>query len=114
MSTITDSAVLVVVVIIGFEVIAKVRDVLHTPLMSGANPINGVVLFGAILTIGILTIAILATGFAHGVLDDMLLVIGITLATINVIGGLLVVERMLGMFKRKLDPPESAGGGRQH
>ena len=104
MSSINDLTVLVLIGLLGLEVNSKVRDTRHTPLMSGTTPINGVVLFGGILTIHIIT-----TGLAHGVLEDILRVIGITFGTINVIGALLVTKLMLGMFKRKPDLPESTG-----
>ncbi len=85
--------ILVFAVFLGMEVISKVPTVLHTPLMSGANAISGVVVIGAIILIRnadpgnyfILTIGM----------------IGIALATINVIGGFAVTDRMLQMFKKK-------------
>lgn len=80
-------------VILGFEVISKVPTVLHTPLMSGANAISGIVVLGAILLI---------RQAAPG--DYLALVIGtlgITLAMINVVGGFAVTDRMFEMFKKK-------------
>lgn len=97
MSTVTEIAILVLAAFVGFEVISKVPNTLHTPLMSGTNAIHGIVLLGGLLLMHE------ATGF----LEHLLLVIAITFGTINVIGGFLVTDRMLGMFKRK-DPAKSA------
>jgi NAD(P) transhydrogenase subunit alpha len=77
---------------IGFAVISKVPNTLHTPLMSGTNAIHGIVLLGGLIVLGTT---------ASGVLDKILLVIAITFGTINVVGGFLVTDRMLGMFKKK-------------
>ncbi len=85
--------ILVFAVFLGMEVISKVPTVLHTPLMSGANAISGVVVIGAIILIRNAdpgNYVLLATGM-----------IGIALATINVIGGFAVTDRMLQMFKKK-------------
>mgnify|MGYP006112708901 FL=1 len=75
---------------IGYEVITKVPSTLHTPLMSGSNAISGIVIVGAI---------IIASN-AEGILSIILSVVAIVLATINVIGGFMVTDRMLAMFKR--------------
>jgi NAD(P) transhydrogenase subunit alpha len=96
MSTITEIAILVLAAFVGFEVISKVPNTLHTPLMSGTNAIHGIVLLGGLLLIA----------SSSGALEKILLVIAITFGTINVVGGFLVTDRMLGMFKRK---PEPAG-----
>ncbi len=85
-------AILVLAGFVGFAVISKVPNTLHTPLMSGTNAIHGIVLLGGIVVIGL---------GATGVLDKILLVIAIAFGTINVIGGFLVTDRMLGMFKNK-------------
>jgi NAD(P) transhydrogenase subunit alpha len=74
---------------VGFEVISKVSAVLHTPLMSGANAIHGVILVGAILI----------TGTASGGLQLTLGLIAVVLATANMVGGFVVTDRMLEMFK---------------
>jgi NAD(P) transhydrogenase subunit alpha len=101
-STITEIAILVLAAFVGFEVISKVPNTLHTPLMSGTNAIHGIVLLGGLLLMH----------EAHGVLEHLLLVIAITFGTINVIGGFFVTDRMLEMFKRKPDPePAPEGGG---
>ena len=75
---------------IGYEVITKVPSTLHTPLMSGANAISGIVIVGAIIIVS----------NANGILAIIISVIAIILATINVVGGFMVTDRMLAMFKR--------------
>jgi NAD(P) transhydrogenase subunit alpha len=92
-----EIAVLVLAAFVGFEVISKVPNTLHTPLMSGTNAIHGIVLLGGLLLIGP----------AEGLLEDVLLVVAIAFGTINVVGGFLVTDRMLGMFKGK--KPDPAG-----
>src|ERR1700755_465179 len=94
MDLLTEIAILVLAAFVGFEVISKVPNTLHTPLMSGTNAIHGIVVLGGILLIGP------ATGF----LNDLLLVIAIAFGTINVVGGFLVTDRMLEMFKGKRAP----------
>src|ERR1700755_2042424 len=89
MDLLTELAILVLAAFVGVEVISKVPNTLHTPLMSGTNAIHGIVVLGGILLIGPAT----------GVLNDVLLVIAIAFGTINVVGGFLVTDRMLGMFK---------------
>ena len=76
---------------IGYEVITKVPSTLHTPLMSGSNAISGIVIVGAIIV----------ASNADGVLAIILSVVAIVLATINVIGGFMVTDRMLAMFKKR-------------
>jgi NAD(P) transhydrogenase subunit alpha len=95
MSTVTEIAILVLAGFVGFAVISKVPNTLHTPLMSGTNAIHGIVLLGGLLLIA----------GSSGVLEKVLLVIAIAFGTINIIGGFLVTDRMLGMFKAKPDPP---------
>src|SRR5580692_9197032 len=92
----TNLAILVLAGFIGFVVISKVPNTLHTPLMSGTNAIHGIVLLGALLVIG-------ASG--NTVFNKLILVIAIAFGTINIVGGFLVTDRMLEMFKRKLAPP---------
>ena len=94
MDLLTELAILVLAAFVGFEVISKVPNTLHTPLMSGTNAIHGIVVLGGILLIGP------ATGF----LNDLLLVIAIAFGTINVVGGFLVTDRMLEMFRQKPTP----------
>lgn len=91
MDLLTELAILVLAAFVGFEVISKVPNTLHTPLMSGTNAVHGIVLLGGLLLIGP----------AHGALEDVLLVVAIAFGTINVVGGFLVTDRMLGMFKAK-------------
>ena len=76
---------------VGFEVITKVPPTLHTPLMSGANAISGIAVIGAILV----------TGRTSTEVQTILGVIAIVFATVNVVGGFLVTDRMLQMFKKK-------------
>ena len=89
MDIVTMIAILVLAAFVGFEVISKVPNTLHTPLMSGTNAIHGIVLLGGLLVIST----------ADGVLDKVILTIAIAFGTINVVGGFLVTDRMLGMFK---------------
>jgi NAD(P) transhydrogenase subunit alpha len=83
--------VFVLAVFVGFEVVSKVSTTLHTPLMSGANAIHGVILVGSILV----------TGEANGFLETTLGLIAVVLATVNMVGGFVVTDRMLEMFKGK-------------
>lgn len=78
---------------VGFEVISKVPPTLHTPLMSGSNAISGISIIGAII----------ATGSASGTPATILGFLAVVMATINVVGGFLVTDRMLGMFRRPQD-----------
>ena len=89
--------IFVLSVFIGFEVISKVSPILHTPLMSGANAIHGVILVGAIIVLG--------TG--HGTVQTVLAFLAVVLATINVVGGFVVTDRMLEMFKGRRGPGRS-------
>jgi len=94
MSIVTDIAILVLAAFVGFEVISKVPNTLHTPLMSGTNAIHGIVVLGGLLLMHI----------ASGWFEHVLLVIAVMFGTINVIGGFLVTDRMLSMFKKKPEP----------
>jgi H+-translocating NAD(P) transhydrogenase subunit alpha len=76
-------------IFVGFEVISKVSAVLHTPLMSGANAIHGIILVGAILI----------TGTSSGGVQLTLGLVAVVLATANMVGGFVVTDRMLEMFK---------------
>ncbi|MFT6190309.1 MAG: NAD(P) transhydrogenase subunit alpha [Oleispira sp.] len=85
--------IFVLAIFVGVEVINKVPPTLHTPLMSGTNAISGIVVVGAIISSG---------GSDHTtVLSTVLGVIAIALATINIVAGYMVTDRMLNMFKRK-------------
>lgn len=83
--------VFVLAIFVGFEVITKVPPTLHTPLMSGANAISGITVVGAIV----------AAGSKEPILSAVLGVVAVILAAVNVVGGFLVTNRMLLMFKRK-------------
>ncbi|MGO9754355.1 MAG: NAD(P) transhydrogenase subunit alpha [Solirubrobacteraceae bacterium] len=98
-SLVIDIAILVLAAFVGFEVISKVPNTLHTPLMSGTNAIHGIVVLGGLLLMH----------DARGVVEHIILVIAITFGTINVVGGFLVTDRMLGMFKRKPEPVSKDG-----
>ena len=78
-------------VFVGIEVISKVSSTLHTPLMSGANAIHGIILLGAIIV----------TGTAESTLAVTVGLIAVVLATVNMVGGFVVTDRMLQMFTRK-------------
>ncbi len=82
--------VFVLAAFVGFEVIAKVPRTLHTPLMSGANAISGITIVGAVI----------AAAVGTGILAAILGFLAVTFAMINVIGGFLVTDRMLEMFKK--------------
>ena len=88
----TNLAILVLAGFIGFVVISKVPNTLHTPLMSGTNAIHGIVLLGGLLLLGLANL---------GALSKVLLVIAVAFGTINIVGGFLVTDRMLEMFKSK-------------
>ena len=90
--------VLMLSIFLGFELISKVPATLHTPLMSGANAISGITLVGALVSAG--------AGLAP--VATWLGALAVTFASINVVGGYLVTNRMLGMFKKKGE--DSAGG----
>jgi NAD(P) transhydrogenase subunit alpha len=89
--------VFVLAILVGFAVISKVPATLHTPLMSGANSIHGIVLVGSMF------IAIEATDLASQVLS----LIAVTFATMNVVGGYVVTDRMLQMFRKKPVAPKA-------
>ncbi len=97
-SLVIDFAILVLAAFVGFAVISKVPNTLHTPLMSGTNAIHGIVVLGGLLLMH----------EASGVFEQVLLVIAVAFGTINVIGGFLVTDRMLGMFKKKPEPAPTA------
>ena len=91
-SLVIELTILVLAIFLGFEVISKVPTMLHTPLMSGTNAIHGIVLVGAILVAG------------SADADTLTRVVGfvaVLLATANVVGGFVVTDRMLEMFKRR-------------
>jgi H+-translocating NAD(P) transhydrogenase subunit alpha len=96
MDILTSITILVLAAFVGFEVISKVPNTLHTPLMSGTNAIHGIVLLGGILVISSVS----------GAFDRVILFIAIVFGTINIVGGFLVTDRMLGMFKGRRQPAD--------
>ena len=98
MDLLTELTILILAAFVGFEVISKIPNTLHTPLMSATNAIHGIVVLGGLLVIGP----------AEGLLEDVILVIAIAFGTINVVGGFLVTDRMLEMFKKKPVPQKDA------
>jgi NAD(P) transhydrogenase subunit alpha len=91
---VTDLTIFVLALLVGFEVIGKVPATLHTPLMSATNSIHGIVLAGALL-IGVT---------AHNLVGYILAFVATVFASANVVGGYVVTERMLKMFRRKAQP----------
>jgi len=85
--------IFVLAIFVGFEVITKVPPLLHTPLMSGSNAISGITLIGALIS----------TGTQYTVLTTVLGLAAVIFATVNVVGGFLVTDRMLNMFKHDKD-----------
>ena len=83
--------ILMLAVVAGFELISKVPSTLHTPLMSGSNAISGITLVGALIS----------AGSANETVTIILGTLAVTFATINVVGGYLVTDRMLAMFRKK-------------
>ena len=92
-------AIFILSVFVGFEVVSKVSTTLHTPLMSGANAIHGVILVGAIVV----------ADHAKTTLEISLAIAAVILATINMVGGFVVTDRMLQMFKGKGKPKKNKG-----
>jgi len=90
-------AILVLSGFVGFAVISKVPNTLHTPLMSGTNAIHGVVLIGALVVLGRVAHPSLAI--------QIILFVAVVFGTLNVVGGFVVTDRMLGMFKGKKPAP---------
>jgi NAD(P) transhydrogenase subunit alpha len=96
MSLATEFVIFVLSAFAGFAVISKVPTTLHTPLMSQTNAIHGIVLLGGLIVVGT----------ANDPLEDVIGVIAIAFGMINIVGGFLVTDRMLGMFTRKPKPAE--------
>ncbi len=96
-------AILVLSGFVGFAVISKVPNTLHTPLMSGTNAIHGIVVLGALVVLGRVEHPSLAI--------QIILFVAVVFGTLNVVGGFVVTDRMLGMFKGK-KPARGEGGGR--
>ena len=97
MDLLTEITILILGAFVGFEVISKIPNTLHTPLMSATNAIHGIVLLGGILLIG----------EVDGFVNKLILVIAIAFGTINVVGGFLVTDRMLHMFRARERPQET-------
>jgi NAD(P) transhydrogenase subunit alpha len=93
--------VFVLAVFVGFELIARVPPLLHTPLMSGSNAISGIILVGALIS----------AGAGRSVVATILGVAAVILATINVVGGFVVTDRMLGMFRKETRKTEAPKEG---
>ena len=94
-----ELTVLVLAIFVGFEVISKVPTTLHTPLMSQTNAIHGIVMLGGLIVIGA----------ADDVLLKIIGTIAIAFGTINIVGGFLVTDRMLGMFRGRDRKPKQDG-----
>ena len=94
----TEFTYFVLAIFVGIEVISKVPTILHTPLMSGTNAIHGIILVGAIL---------IAAG-AKSPLEIILGFVAVVLATLNVVGGFVVTDRMLEMFRGRQQPAKSS------
>jgi len=92
---VTELTILLLALFVGFEVISKVPTLLHTPLMSGTNAIHGIVIVGAIIVMGA----------PHpGLFMRLVSFVAVVLATANVVGGFVVTDRMLEMFKKSDEP----------
>jgi len=103
MDAITLLTFFVLSVFIGFEVVSKVSSTLHTPLMSGANAIHGIILVGAIIV----------AGEAESTLVLVVALLAVFMATVNLVGGFVVTDRMLEMFGGKKKPAAAAAEGDQ-
>ena len=88
---VAELTIFALAIFVGIEVISKVPSMLHTPLMSGTNAIHGIVLVGAMLV----------AGSADSTLEQVLAFVAVVFGTINIVGGFLVTDRMLEMFKRR-------------
>jgi NAD(P) transhydrogenase subunit alpha len=99
LTLLTELTIFVLACFVGFEVISKVPNTLHTPLMSGTNAIHGIVIVGGILAISVA---------AGDTLGKVLAVVAVAFGTINVVGGFLVTDRMLEMFRKRPAPKRVA------
>ena len=100
MDLVVELTIFVLAAFVGFAVISKVPTTLHTPLMSQTNAIHGIVMLGGLIVAGV----------ADGALEQIIAFIAISFGTINIVGGFMVTDRMLGMFVRK---PKPDGSGAQ-
>jgi H+-translocating NAD(P) transhydrogenase subunit alpha len=90
---VAELTIFALAIFVGFEVISKVPTMLHTPLMSGTNAIHGIILVGAMLI----------AGTADSAIEQVLAFVAVVFGTINIVGGLVVTDRMLEMFKQRPD-----------
>ena len=97
-SFIIELTILILAIFLGFEVISKVPTTLHTPLMSQTNAIHGIVMLGGLIVLG----------YAGDGLEYVIGTIAVTFGAINIVGGFMVTDRMLGMFARKPKPKAKA------
>jgi proton-translocating NAD(P)+ transhydrogenase subunit alpha len=98
MTLFTELTIFVLAAFVGFEVISKVPTTLHTPLMSQTNAIHGIVMLGGLIVVG----------YANDPLEYVIGTIAIAFGTINIVGGFMVTDRMLGMFSKKPKSPPPA------
>jgi NAD(P) transhydrogenase subunit alpha len=96
---VAELTIFALAIFVGFEVISKVPTMLHTPLMSGTNAIHGIVLIGAMLIVGT----------AESTLEQVLGFVAVVFGTVNIVGGFLVTDRMLEMFKQRRPDPDDKG-----
>ena len=101
MDLVTEFTIFVLAAFVGFEVISKVPTTLHTPLMSQTNAIHGIVMLGGLIV----------AGYAEGALELTIAFIAIAFGAINIVGGFMVTDRMLGMFSRKKPAKQSDADG---
>ena len=94
---VTELTILMLAIFLGFEVISKVPTLLHTPLMSGTNAIHGIVIVGALIVAG---------SHHPGLFMQIVAFVAVVLASANVVGGFVVTDRMLEMFKKRREPDE--------
>src|ERR687891_1418324 len=97
MDLITELTIFVLAAFVGFEVISKVPTTLHTPLMSQTNAIHGIVMLGGLIVVG----------FGDDALEYVIGTIAIAFGTINIVGGFMVTDRMLGMFRGRDRKPKT-------
>jgi H+-translocating NAD(P) transhydrogenase subunit alpha len=98
MDLMTEITIFVLAVFVGFEVISRVPTTLHTPLMSQTNAIHGIVMLGGLIVVG----------FANDGLEYVIGTIAIAFGAINIVGGFMVTDRMLGMFAKRPRPSASS------
>jgi NAD(P) transhydrogenase subunit alpha len=98
MSVMTEVTIFVLAIFVGFEVISKVPTTLHTPLMSQTNAIHGIVMLGGLIVLG----------YADDGLEYVIGTIAVAFGAINIVGGFMVTDRMLGMFAKRPKPSASS------